>query len=206
MPTGYTHSIQSGEVSTFAGFAVLCSRAFGAHIMSRDEDSSLDKTPKKYEPSTYSRDRRDEALAKLAYLASFSDADLLILAQHQINRERKALIASAKKYVKEAGETKIKYGTMLLDAMTWRPPTEEHEGLKKFMVDQIITSASDCDASYWTKQLAQPVPTPEEWLADAIAKAERDVAYHDEEWEKELERTANRNLWISQLAESLASD
>ncbi len=206
MPTGYTNSIQSGEVNTFADFATLCSRAFGAHIMSRDEENSLDKTPKKYEPDTYHRDRRDGALAKLAYLASFCDSDLLILAQHQINRERRALVISAKKHMKDASATKVKYGTMLLDAMTWRPPTEEHLKLKDFMVNQIVISAGDCDVSYWTRQLAQPVPTPEEWLKNAISQAETDVVYHDKEWEEELGRTAARNLWISQLAESLSVD
>lgn len=42
-----------------------------------------------------------------------------------------------------------------------------------------------------------------EWRAEQIAKAERDIAYHDDEHTKERARAATRTAWVRALRDSL---
>lgn len=199
MPTFFTKSIQTGKAATFADFAILCSSAF-------DRQYSTANTQETYEPVLYHKDKRDEALTTLSWLAFLSEENRLILAKYQIKKEQKAKVKAAKEDIKKAAEIKVKYGTMLLDVMLWKPPTEDHERLQRFMVEQILICGDECDAGYSKKVLAESAVTPDQWLVNAVANAEKDFFYHDEEWEKELARTADRNEFIKQLRGSLTKD
>lgn len=71
MPTGYTHEVQSGEVTDFPTFTMQCARAFGALIMMRDDPSDA-QIPEQFEPSDYNRRARERAVAELQRLQNLT--------------------------------------------------------------------------------------------------------------------------------------
>jgi len=104
--------------------------------------------------------------------------------------------------IKELDTLRQQYQEMLTCAEQWVPPSEEHIGLKKFMVKQITDSINwDCDASFY----ATPIQnlTGLEWAEAAKEKAIKDISYHKKKHAEEVERTAQRNTWISALRNSL---
>ena len=77
-------------------------------------------------------------------------------------------------------ETKKGYLRMLKLVNEWEPPTEEHNGVKAFMMDQISKSI-DFDCNY-----NEPEPVmidPGGWIKQSINKAKRDVEYYEKELE-----------------------
>lgn len=90
---------------------------------------------------------------------------------------------------------------MLEKVHAWTPPTEGHRGLKEFMVDQIKMSIPEyCDRN------TSVVATAEEWMEAEVASATRDIEYHAEEYEKEVERCKGRTEWVRALKESLVGE
>jgi hypothetical protein len=92
---------------------------------------------------------------------------------------------------------------MLANVNEWEPPTSEHARLKEFMREQLESSIKwDCGDG----TIAYPKPvdkTPAEWRAERLASLASDIAYHEREWRKEVERTESRNEWIKSLRDSL---
>lgn len=196
MPTGYTDSIKDGI--TFKTFALNCARAFGACIMLRDEPGGGEQIPEAFEPSDYHQKALAVARSELATLESMTSMECGFKAA----TERQSAEARRLERIAELDNLRQKYEEMLICAQGWTPPTSEHVGLKEFMVKQIKDSINwDCDASFYA------TPTPElsgvEWLEGAKAKAIKDIEYHKTKWAEEVQRTAERNTWVSNLRNSL---
>lgn len=196
MPTGYTAALHDGKDITFTQFALTCVRAMGVTIMQRDDplDSPLET---EREPSPFTRDRLIELKAKLAEQKARSLKDWA--ADERENRQNvNAAVAAS---IQIAAERLARYKEMLGHVEAWTPPTEEHENFKKFMTDQLTESIKfDCDTRY---QKTQERRSAEEFRDVTIAETERTVAYYEEEWAKEQERTESRNKWIRDFLESL---
>ena len=93
---------------------------------------------------------------------------------------------------------------MLTQAQAWQPPTGEHQGLKDFMVQQISESMGLLDGYYEAQIEAAKTRTPTSFYEEALAEAKRHLAWSEEQWQKEVERTEERNRWLSDLRASLA--
>ena len=194
MPTGYTADVQDGKITDFPTFAIRCARAMGATIMMRDDP--LDAPIPEFEPSDHHIKRLAESRAELARVEAMSSADV-VAACEEANR---AARESYDKSVIRTTEVRNRYNAMLAQVVQWVPPTPEHEGLKKFMVEQLRESIRfDCS------EREPPVPqSPADWRADRIASLRRDIEYHEKHDAEERERTAARNEWVRQLRLSLA--
>jgi hypothetical protein len=194
MPTGYTAAI--AKDITFEQFVMGCSRAMGAMIMMRDEPSDA-PIPERFEPSDYSAKKLAESQAELARLQCFTGNDATGAAKD----EYAAAVLQHAEHAKKDAELRAKYDAMLARVMAWEAPTADHQGFKVFMVEQIKGSIRfDCGMEHY--------PTPEQktgaaWLAAAIAKASKDIAYHSKAHAEEVERTEGRNAWLSALRASL---
>jgi hypothetical protein len=117
------------------------------------------------------------------------------------NAEFSAAMARHHERANERAALKEKYQAMLNEAKAWTPPTPDHQGLKDFMVKQIEESIKwDCDDSLATVPICQ---SSEQWFASAIAKAGRDIIYHTEKNQEEIDRTNGRNKWVRDLRQSL---
>lgn len=192
MPTGLTYPIEEQDNYSFRAFALSCARQFGACIHMRDE--SLETPPRHRTVSNYHGDELKKARAKLIELEAASDGSLRAIYAAEVAKREKD-IADSKDRHKVKG---ARYAAMRAKVEAWNPPTADHEGLKKLMLDQIAMSFSE--ESRWVEPPMKPF---EEWRAATIDWARRDVNYHTEELAKEEARVTEANQWIDQLFASL---
>jgi len=195
MSTGYTAGIKNGI--SFEEYVLRCARNFGACITMRDEP--FDKPiPEKFEESDYYKKKVENIKEKLQELKSLSDAELQII----IDKEYENKIKDNQERILECKALKEKYDEMLYQVNEWNPPSKEHIGLKNFMIDQINISYSDCDYSYYENKKIIKLQI-EQYKYEKEKELLKDLDYHMKRWKEEAERTAERNLWIKQLRESL---
>jgi hypothetical protein len=195
MPTGYTDKIK--DDITFEEFAMGCARATGACITMKD-DSSGEEVPQKFEPSVYHLEEMHRYQEKLNELNNLTPEE----AEERAVAEHEKSFADSVNYQSNREQLKLKYDTMLEKVNAWRPPTDEHTGLKDFMIQQITDSTKfDC-ASYYGSEVPQLISGPE-WLADRIDSIADSIDYHAKQHTGEIKRVAVRNLWLSQLRGSL---
>jgi len=196
MPTGYTAGIKDNM--TFDQFVWGCARAMGALVLMRDEPADA-PIPERLEPSTYHPDQLDKAGSRLDDLQSMSAEDADSAAKSAYDDEAK----QAKEAIQEANALRSKYIKMLNRVNDWVSPTNDHDGFKDFMVEQLEKSIKfDCSTDYWETQNHIKL-SGAEWMHKALGKALKDIEYHKVEYAKEIERTEDRNKWISKLRNSL---
>jgi hypothetical protein len=195
MPTGYTAKlVDKGQ--DFREFVLTCARGMGACIMQRDDP--MDEPPKRTEPSDYHTKKITDAEALLARLKSMTTAQQ---AEHGAQLRTEA-IGRYRGYLAENVAQNERLEAMAAQVRAWNPPTDEHNGLKDFMLDQILISKND--TKYSERSLAEAeAKTPEAYFVEAVSSAARDLTYHAEEHAKEVKRTSGRNDWIDKLYESL---
>ena len=192
MPTGYTAAIADGI--SFEKFVWRCARNMGALIMMRDEP--YDAPVREFEPSDYNAKELAAARARLESLKGMTIED----AEVQADLSLSAALESSTSYSEGKTELEAKYWAMLSKVRQWEPPSEDHRGLRDFMISQIEDSIRyDCGDTFEPPKKL----TGEEWLAQEIASAIRDIKYHSKANQEELDRTEARNRWVRQLRESV---
>jgi hypothetical protein len=196
MPTGYTAElIDKGQ--DFRTFALTCARAFGACIMQREDP--MNEPPKKQEPTDWHVKRLAEAKDKLARLKAMSAEE----SRAHGEQLRQEAVQSAEGYLAKNQAENERLDGMAVQVRAWLPPSEDHEPLKAFMLQQIDVSRN---GDYARKSLEDAkAKTPEAYFVEAVSEAVRSVSYHTEENAKEIERAESRNRWIERLYESLPS-
>lgn len=196
MPTGYTAHIADGI--TFNEFVMVCARGMGALIMMRDEPMDA-PIPERFEPSDYHGKEKVVAEMELNRLRSMTPVETEDAARAEFMEESARHVEAMQKN----DDLLQKYEAMLADVRAWQPPTPDHEGMKKFMVEQITGSIDfDCDNGYYRENAPKRL-NGSEWLKKKIAAARHDIDYHRKEHDKEVERTESRNAWLKALRDSL---
>ena len=199
MPTGYTAQIADGM--TFEEFVMRCARAMGACIDLRDEPTST-PIPDRFEPSDYHLTKRTSAETGLARLSRMTMAE----AEEAARSEFLAAQADHAAHMQKNDDLRQKYEEMLAKVRAWQPPTPDHIGMKKFMIEQLTSSIDfDCDNSYYRDRPPHRLSGPD-WLATKMAAAQHDINYHTKEHAEEVERVERRNTWIASLRESLKKE
>ena len=197
-PTAYTCII--AEEEEFEIFIMRCARAFGPGVMMREE--SLDTPfPESFAPSSYYAHRLSEAKTELSKLEQLTieEAERASLAEYE--EEKKSL----QRGIERDGKLYEKYEAMLAQVHSWEPPTEEHIGLKDFMVRQITESIEhDCNTSFSINRLNELVVlSGEQFLLRNKKFINEDIKRYAEHYAKEVERVNSGNLWLKQLRDSL---
>ena len=191
MPTGYTADILKNK--SFQHFALKCARAFGAYASLRDHALD-DDTPTELKVDPYHLTSLKEAEEELKKFVAMSDEELRLKLEDEYAA---SVIRHLKKLSKMKDETRV-YKHYLEMAKVWNPPTDKHIGLKKFMIEQLEeTIKSDCYDLEAPKK-----PSIQQWKQSKIDSLEKDIIYHQNNYEKELLRTKQNNVWIKQLVES----
>lgn len=195
MPTGYTAAIAKGI--TFEQFAMDCARAFGATISMRDEPAGT-PIPDEFKPSEYHKDAINSAKAELALLQKMSHADI----EKSAADEHEKAEAHRLQRLSEVRALRVKYESMLAQAVDWVPPSVDHEEMKSFMIQQITSSIDfdTCEDYYLTPSSRQ---TGQQWHARRIRVITDNIAYHAKSHAEEMERCAKRTEWVRKLRESL---
>lgn len=190
MPSGYTAALYDGEQS-FEDFVLGCAHAFFY-------DSSVKSAlPETIEPSMWHEKALREARKHLGELAAMTDEEAQAAADAAYAHSQ----AEEAEYLATTTARAERYRAVLAQVERWQPPSEGHESLKAFMLQQ-LTESIEFDGphpSLWP----HPPRDGTTWLNDEIAHAQRNVAYHTEEWNKDQERAAEQTAWLRALRESL---
>jgi hypothetical protein len=196
MPTGYTADIKDGI--DFKTYAMNCARAFGACVMLRDEPGGGDRIPEAFAPRDYHLKAVEKARSELAALEAMTPAECERAAAKAWDdaETRRLMLLEDKRKQREA------YEAMLAKAAAWKAPTPDHEGLRKFMCEQIEQSIDfDCGGDYGNTPTARL--TGEAFAASERARCLRDVQYHEKEHAGEVSRAATRTEWVRALRAAL---
>jgi hypothetical protein len=198
MPTGYTAKIANGETTSLREFALTCARGMGALITMRDEpyDAAI---PSRLEPSTkYHDDKISAAQASLVMLDNLSPDD----AEIAFNAANATIEQSRSEAVRRNNETRDHYKAMLAQLDKW-PADNAPEGLHNLMYAQLVDSMNFDTSDNPLEYYPEPYATVQDWEADVLRQANRDLAYHTAERDKEIARTSERNAWLDKLWSSL---
>lgn len=199
MPTGYTHLIQQ-DIS-FKKFVMACARNFGALVTMRDTPMDA-KIPEEFEPCDYHKKELEEIEKRLECLKKMVVKE----AHEEAEKEYKEKLKYKEERIREYQKIRKKYLNMRTKVKQWNPPTEDHKGLKGFMVEQIENSIKfDCNEDYWINQRITKL-SGENWRDKEIHKALKDLSYHKKGWEEEKARVADRNQWLKALRYSLSHE
>lgn len=195
MPTGYTSEIYEGKEVSLKDYILRCARAFGATAVMRDEP--LSKEIPVFQPNDYHLKQKTFAQQELIKYQNMSLED----AQKLINQEYDEKVRATDESLNKNNKLKQRYERLLIKVKAWEPPTVEHKELKEFAIRQLKESIYyDCSTeclNYPTKQ------DPKEWLNRKIETYQKDIEYHQKSWNREVERTNQRNEWIKKLKESI---
>jgi hypothetical protein len=204
MPTGYTAGIIDGEITTFEQFATQCSRAFGATMHMRD--NPLDSPYEPRTPSEYYVNSLQSQREKLEETKTMTDEAIV--------QDFETLLKDSLEYhERELEKTKVNLGrlnSIMESAKSWVPPTEDHEGVRDYMIDQLeITIKADGDPSYHVNKIVQAKKELEEGIdpkvyrEEKIKEIEDRISYYEGEVQKELERCKQSNDWMDKFLESI---
>ena len=192
MPTGYTSQIGDGQ--TFKDFVWTCARAFGALATMRDDPMDA-KIPDAFPHSDHHNKGLATARARLAELQRVEPVDSVRMAFDDYQKQW----VEWKRRATESDKLRAQYAAMIQRVEAWAPPSTDHEGLRKFMIEQLRQSmVFDC---YDVKE--PQGQSGDSWLKEEIRKAEWSIDYHQKEGEKKEERTEARNTWLRLLRESV---
>jgi hypothetical protein len=199
MATGYTSIVVDKPETTFREFALICARAFGALFHLRDEP--LD-TPWAVPatPDDYHLRSMEDLAAKRKQCEEFTDdevlrqIELVFWHRQKSNAESRARVIAEKRALQ----------AMLKKVKKWTPPTGEHDGLKKFMIEQLEVSMPTTLRYYpkVTKKFKHEL-SAKAWRKHELARIDSDMEYHRKSWEETIERTAERSAWASALIDAL---
>lgn len=196
MSTEYTAYIENSEITTGKEFLKLCTRAFGITIDLKNEHLSV-PIPNHFEPVTYYKKSYEKALEELnkANNLTFDDA------KNQMKAAYEKRISDYKSLAEKELAMNQKYAKVRKEVEEWIPPTEDHQGLKKFALEQInmcITKQEWIDEYLERSKEAfdDSDEAVEKYVRDNIQcrKEDLDMAYKS--WKEELERTEKKNIWI----------
>lgn len=197
MPTGYTCDIEKGI--SFEDFVWNCARAFGAFVMQRDDPSG--EIALQEQASSYYREQLEKTQQEYAEFLVMSIDDLKLKWQTEMKEFRNQYL----EHILKCEQLRKKYNDMLKRVEDWIPPTEDHKGLKEFMIEQINSSIEFDDmTSYYLKRIEELDKTTfETWVEDQLDGFKREIKHYKEEIEKEEERVRSRNEWKNELVKSI---
>lgn len=188
MPTGYTTDIYNGKDVSFRDFALNCARAFGACVMQRDDPADEIMPEESYHA---------EALKKLGKFKKPTKAEF---DSYVIER-----ITDCKETIDKMKKLQTAYNKKIKEAQDWNPPTPEHEGLKKFMIQQLTDSMQfDCSYYHYESELKKlNNMTYDDYFEQQKQHHKRHIEHHTKYLEKDLDNIRKRNKWIQDLYNSL---
>jgi hypothetical protein len=196
MATGYTGAVAEGKIVTLPDFVRSCARGF--MIECRDSDGPFPLVVKK---STYHQKEVTRARQSLLKLAKFTRAQILKFAENKKKNE----ISYHKESIATRNETFKRYTAMLAKVQAWTAPSENHQNLRKFMIEQLTESIRfDCESDYHEREVEKiDKQTPFEIYEAELKRAAWDISYHQKGDFEDEQRNNNRNEWVAQLEASL---
>jgi len=197
MPTGYTAPVVDGEITELKEFVWRCARAFGALVYLRDSPLTNERPESVtggHDSEKYHVENLDKDQTRLVWWTNASDEEV----QAKMDEYNAEAVEENAKYLAKHNAELERLNAMQAKVEAWEPPTEDHKGLKRFMLEQLDISKPKGSA------YQQPIyQDPAAFRAQKIESAERGVEYHTRQLAKERENNSGRGEWVEQLAKSL---
>lgn len=180
MATLYTYPIANGEDITFEKFAISCLPNFG--IYTRFDESQRKALVERYElPEKFEPDKsrlKDYERVKKEYEDKLKNPKTDEELEKEYNEYAQKVVKGNDDRLKRSKILRERYGNMLKKVESWIPPTEQYEGIKSFMRQQLLDSIEyDCDNFYYEKLIPK-----DEWI-----KEKKDNSYLIESMNRQME-------------------
>ena len=129
-------------------------------------------------------------------------------AKIQMRADYEKRISDYKHYAERETAMNEKYAKVRKEVEEWIPPTEEHEGLKKFALEQIdmCVTKQEYINKYLEKSKEEFDDSDEavqNYIHNIVDYYQRDAERSYKSWKEELERTRSKNEWMTKFLESL---
>lgn len=199
MATGYTYSVQTGEITELKDYILSCAKSFGAFIHMRDDKISPEIKYK--EIGEYYSRQLENTKNEFEAFKLLSDEAI----QKQLDESYERRVQELKDGLKRFDEQKQRYLDMIKKVEKWIPPTEDHVKLKEFALEQLNGSLEfDCSDRSREYYLKKPFKDSiESYRAYKIKSYLKDLEYYSKCYRNELESVEKTNKWIKDLVESL---
>jgi len=203
MPTGYTAFIEDGNITTGKEFLLLCSRAFGVAMEIRDEPLSV-PTPITFEPDGYYKNRYESAVKRLEEERNIS----FEVAKRRMRSDYDMRVKDAKRTIANMTAINERYTKVRGQVSGWVPPTKNHEGIKKFALEQIdMCVNSDKMFAYYQEIINTPFNDSDEAVQEYIKKyveyLESEVERAKKAYDEEVKRANDKTQFMKEFIESL---
>lgn len=201
--TGYTESIDDRSITNGKDFLKLCIREFGVCIGQRD-DSLKSPLVTEFKPDDYCNNERVIAIEKYEKLKNTSIEDYYNNKLKDIERSKRL---NANSYENKKLERQL-YLKIKSEVESWIPPTKEHEGIKRFALDQInkgIPMEKEI-LGYKLKAEADINYTMDKACHDyeiELSDLKDDIEYYEKKCREKAERCNSRNKFMKQFLDSL---
>lgn len=203
--TGYTSALCDKNMD-FPQFALYCARAMGACITMRDDPADA-TIPEEFKPSEYDREQLEKWNARLKFLNEMPPDQQEEWAKTALADAIAKEEAFEAKYCAEKQAVIEKCKAMLMEVRAWKPPTEEHDNFKNFMIQQ-LTDTIQFEGNY--EKYAHDTSnhlrslTPKQFYQEELDEAVEKCEYYRKQWDGEVERAKSRTNWVRKLRESLS--
>lgn len=207
MPTGYTYFIENGDISTGAEFLKKCIRNFGCCIDQR-EDSLSAPLVTEVKPSSCYKERYENTVKKYDEFKSKTSDEI----REMMRGNRDKDLSDTERYLSKQKLLRNKYLAVREDVENWVPPTPDHEGIKRFALEQIgksIPTESELnrleEKIYNLKNSNHEIDEGEvgQYVIDTTKFFKRDIEYYKQMMADEEERASKRTKFIQDFLSSL---
>lgn len=181
MPTGYSSAVLDGTITELKDFVLHCTPGVMGTIPSA--------------PDQYYRNRLTETQEWLSDLLNMTPGEIEKAAQEDYEK-------SLNNWQKSDVDRQLfyeRYNSMLIMVRNWQPPTQEHDSLRDFMIEQLERSIKfDC------LDIERPIEKlPQEWYSHNIKEASGKIDYYALEMVRELDKFEKNSAWMAELHKSL---
>lgn len=201
MPTAFTAAVVDGELDDFKSFAWHCARAFMYNTRDVNEGDGRYRRPEvSISDGSFERSLKHATVgledAKSEHQANLNRTD------DEWKAEAKEAFEQASSYYDERRERftteNNRIQVMLAKVVAWQPPTEQHERMKEFMVEQLEKSVP--------YEPTAPNPQEYEWPSYKMTMLEhsaRVVSIREETYQRSLSNKDESMSWLDALDDSI---
>lgn len=207
MPTGYTYFIENGNISTGAEFLKKCIREFGCCADQREAPLSVPLVSE-VKPSSYYKEQYENSVKKYDEFKSKTNDEI----REMIRDNRDKDLSDTERYLSKQKLLRNKYLAIREDVENWVPPTPDHEGIKRFALEQIdISIPTESELSRLEEKIHSIKNSNHEidegevgqYIINMMKFFESDIEYYKKKMIEDEERASKRTKFIQDFLSSL---
>ena len=207
MPTGYTYFIENGDISTGAEFLKKCIREFGCCAGQREDPLSAPLVSE-VKPSSYYKEQYENTVKKYDEFKNKTNDEI----REMMRNDRDKDLSDTERYLSKQKLLRNKYLAVREDVENWVPPTPDHEGIKRFALNQIDmcipteSELSELEEKVYSLKSSNPEIDEGEvgqYIINMMKFFEEDMEYYKLRMANEEERASKRTKFIQDFLSSL---